>query len=145
FLLLEGDGTKLTILGLTASPLLTGIVLIPRALGQAGGGPLTIPLTRRIGLAPTFALGMLLVSAGTLGLALWRSQTWMLLLELALLGIGFGAVVSVSGSVVTRTAHAGETSVATSINSVLRRVGGAIGAQVAVALLAAHTLARGAP
>jgi high-affinity nickel permease len=48
-----------------------------------------------------------------------------------------------SGSIVTLTADLGETSIANSINSVLRRVGGVIGTQVAAILLATITILRG--
>jgi MFS family permease len=142
FLLQGKTGSDLTAFGLAAGPLLTGLVLVPRALGQAVGGPATNPLSRGLGQVPTFAAGMALMTLGAAGLALWRTQLWMILVELAVLGLGFGLVVTVSGSVVTLTADVEETGVATSINSVLRRVGGGIGAQVGVALLAAITLGR---
>jgi predicted MFS family arabinose efflux permease len=129
-----------TLLGLAAGPLLTGIVFIPRGLGQSAGGLITNPLSRRLGVARTFALGMLFIAAASVGLALWREQVWQLLLELAGIGLGWGCATSMSGSIVTLTADPGETSIANSINSVLRRVGGVIGAQVAAILLATITL-----
>jgi MFS family permease len=143
FLLQGRTGSGLTAFGLAAGPLLTGLVLVPRALGQAVGGPATGPLSRRFGQVSTFAAGMVMMTAGLAALALWRADLWMILVELAVLGLGFGLVVSVMGSLVTLTADAAETSVATSINAVLRRVGGGVGAQVGVALLATITVGAG--
>ncbi len=142
--LLDADG-GLTALGLAAGPLLIGIVLIPRAVGQAVGGPASTPLIRRLGPGPAFACAMVCVAGGTLGLGLWRADFWNLLVELGAVGLGFGLAIAIAGSVVTLSADPRETSIATSINSVLRRVGGAIGAQVAAALLAAITIGGGKP
>ena len=135
------DATRLV--GLSAGPLLTGLVLLPRAFGQAFGGPVTGPLTRWIGQAPTFAAGMALMAAGAGGLALWRAELWHILVELAALGVGFGLSVSVSGAIVTRAVARGETGIATAITSVLRRLGGGVGAQVGAALITAITLSAG--
>jgi hypothetical protein len=67
------------------------------------------------------------------------------LLELAGIGLGWGIATSTSGSIVTLAAAPGEAGIANSINSVLRRVGGVIGAQVAAILLATITLGNGGP
>jgi MFS family permease len=88
---------------------------------------------------------MLLVSAGAFALAFFRSDLWVMLVELLVLGVGFGTTVSLSGSIVALAAPVGETGVATAITSVLRRAGGAVGAQVSVALLALIALPDGSP
>jgi EmrB/QacA subfamily drug resistance transporter len=138
--LLQDRGEPTTLLGLAAGPLLTGIVMMPRALGQSIGGPITAPLERRLGPVRAFAMGMLLIVLAVLGLAVWRSQLWMIMLELSVLGIGFSLSVTMASSIVTLAADAAESGVAASINSVLRRLGGGIGAQIATALLATITL-----
>lgn len=135
FLLQSRVGSHLVAFGLSAGPLLTGVVLIPRALGQSFGGPVATPISRRLGQVWAFTGGMVLITVALVGLACLRSALWMVVVELALLGIGFGVAITVMGSIITLTADVAETSVATSINSVLRRVGGAIGAQLGVALL----------
>jgi MFS family permease len=139
--LLQGQSGATRLLGLAAGPLLTGIVLIPRALGQSVGGPLTGPLERRMGVARAFAAGMMLIVLAVLGLAFWRGQIWMMMIELGLLGLGFAVALSMGSGIVTMAADATESGIAASINSVLRRVGGGIGAQVATAILATVTLA----
>lgn len=139
--LLEGEGTAAptTAFGLAAGPLLIGVVLLPRALGQSVGGPVTGPLARLLGPAPAFAAGLATVAGSVFGMALWRGEAWMLLTELGGLGAGFGLTIGMGGSIVTLAASPAEASIATSINSVLRRVGGGIGAQVAAAILATVT------
>lgn len=140
FLLEEtAAGPARTGFGLAAGPLLAGIVLLPRALGQSVGGPMTGPLSRHLGPVAVFALGLLAQAVSTLGMALWRGQTWMLMLELGGLGLGFGISISAAGSIVA-LATVAQSGIATALNSVLRRVGGAVGAQIATALLTTITL-----
>lgn len=138
-------GTIFAAAGLGAGPLLTGLALLPRALGQAVGAPLTGPLARAFGPGRAFAGGMVLVTAAAAGLAFWRSHLWMILIELAALGVGFGLAISLSGTIVALAARPGETAIATSITSVLRRAGGGVGGQISIAILAAIALPNGNP
>jgi MFS family permease len=145
--LLENGGTSdpLSAPGLVVGPLLVGLVLLPRAIGQTVGSPLTGPLARRLGHGRVFASGMVLVSVGAFCLAFFRENLWAVVGELVVLGVGFGTTVSLSGGIVALAAPAGETGVASAITSVLRRAGGAVGAQVSIALLAVITLRNGTP
>ncbi len=131
--------------GLAAGPLLIGIALTPRAIGQSIFSPLTGPLVRLFGHRAVFAGGTGLAALATLALAVFRSQLWMVMVELGALGVGFGLTISLSGSIVALAAEPGQTGIATSINSVLRRAGGAVGAQVSIAILALLTLPDGGP
>lgn len=141
--LLERSGHSVALFGLAAGPLLTGLVMVPRALGQSIGGPITGPLAHLLGTARAFALGMLLIVLAVLGLAFWRDELWMMMIELAVLGLGFSISLGMGSAIVTMAADATESGIAASINSVMRRVGGGIGAQVATALLATVTVAGG--
>lgn len=133
----------LTAFGISAGPLLTGIILIPRALGQSVGGPISGPLAQRITPAVVLSIGMLVQSAGAVGLAFWRSHAWMLLTELAAVGIGFGVAISAAASIVTLAARGSQSGTASSLNSVLRRFGGGIGAQSLTAIIASITTRSG--
>jgi MFS family permease len=145
--LLENGGAEdpLDGMGLVVGPFLIGLVLLPRAVGQTIGSTVTGPLAGRIGRGRVFAGGMLLVAAAAFALAFYRTNLWVVLVELVVLGLGFGTTVSLSGSIVALAAPAGETGVATAITSVLRRAGGAVGAQVSIALLAVIALPNGHP
>lgn len=140
FLLQSRTGSHLTALGLTAGPLLTGLVLMPRALGQSVGGPAMGRLAGRIGQVPACVTGMGLMALGLAGLAVLRPNLWWIVAEMVVVGVGFGLAIGVMGSLVTLSVDVSETGVATSINSVVRRVGGAVGAQLGVALLATFTV-----
>lgn len=133
--LIESSGTELGLLGLTAGPLLTGFVLLPRALGQSFAGPITGFAFRQIGQRKAFALGTALLAGGAAGLAATRSSLWVVFFEVGALGVGFGLVISVSGVIVTWAVRSSDTGIATSLNAVLRRVGGGIGAQISAAVL----------
>lgn len=141
FLLQSRTGAHLTAFGLTAGPLLTGLVLMPRALGQSIGGPGTGWFVRRFGQGPTLMAGLVAMTVGLTGLAFARENLAVIIAELVVLGAGFGIAIAVMGSLVTLAVDASETAVANSINAVVRRVGGAVGAQVGVALLATFTIA----
>lgn len=145
--LLENGGAHdpLTGSALVVGPFLVGLVLLPRAVGQTISSTFTGPISRRVGLGRLFAAGMLLVCAATFSLAFFRTSLPAVLVELFALGLGFGTTVSLSGSIVALAAPAGETGVATAITSVLRRAGGAVGAQVSIALLALIVLPDGSP
>lgn len=129
--------------GLAAGPLVTGLILLPRALGQALAGPVVGPLLRRPGPATTFCGAMLLMAAGAVVLALARHDLLLVLAATAALGAGFGLSVGVSGTIITGAAAVRESGVATSMNAVLRRTGGGIGAQTSVALLGITGVASG--
>lgn len=145
--LLEGSGSRdpITGFGLAAGPLLTGLVLLPRALGQVVISPLADRMSRRVGDHWVFAGGLALMAVGSAGLALERGSLWIILPELAILGAGFGLSISIAGTIVTSSVDRADTGIATGINSVLRRVGGGVGAQVAAAFMASFTLADGTP
>ncbi len=145
--LLQDGGTHdpLTGTGLVAGPFVIGLVLLPRGLGQTLSSSTSGPVSNRVGERRLFAAGLLMAAAGAFGLAFFRTDLWVVLVELAVVGLGFGTTVSLSGSIVALAAPPGETGVATAITSVMRRAGGAVGAQVSIALLALLTLPNGSP
>lgn len=79
-------------------------MLMPCALGQAVAGAISGPIGHHIGTANFLAIGPLIHTAGAIALALWHGHIWALWLELAGLGVGFGAAISAAGS--NRCTHA---------------------------------------
>lgn len=53
-----------TVFGLSAGPLLTGIILLPRALGQAFAGPVSGAIIQRIGASTLLSLGLVAQATG---------------------------------------------------------------------------------
>jgi EmrB/QacA subfamily drug resistance transporter len=129
--------------GFGASAVASGLYLLPSALGQVVAGPLSGVVARRYGTTIPFTGGMLL-AAGCAGvLAVWHDEPWQVAGGVLLLGLGLGFAIGPAAAIVAQGVRATETGVATALNSVTRRVGGAIGGQVAAALLAAITVGGG--
>lgn len=137
---IQDPATPHAVFGLTGGALLTGLVLVPRALGQAIAGPVSGPIAQRIGAGWLMSLGLGIQTVSAVALALWHDDVWAMGISLAGLGIGFGTTVSTAGSIVTLSAPSGQTGTASSLNSVMRRFGGGIGAQVATVALAEVTV-----
>lgn len=122
-----------------------GLLLLPSAVGQLVGGPASGWLGRRLDPKLPFALGMGLVAAGAATLAAWHGTLWQVAVAMLVLGAGFGLALGPAGALIAQSVSATESGVASALNSVVRRVGGGVGAQIGGALLAAVTLRGGAP
>ena len=74
-----------------------------------------------------------------------ESSSWEVYLASTLLGIGIGLAFASLVNLIVEAVPRDQTGVATGMNTIVRTIGGAIGAQVAVSILSAHTLADGYP
>lgn len=135
--LVEGKGPY----GFGVSALGAGLYLLPSAIAQIAGGLASDRLAERTSPKAAFTLGMTLAAAAAAWLALLHDRPWEVLVGMALLGLGAGLGIAVASALITATAPSDETSIATALNSVVRRVGGGFGGQIAAALLAGVTLA----
>lgn len=119
----------------------SALLLLPGALVMLPAGPWGGVLGRRIGSRNALALGMAVTALGAGLLAAVHEEPWQLVVAYAIgaagVAVAFGAMPKLIADAVEPT----ETGVATGMNTVVRTVGSAIGAQVAVTLLAAQTLA----
>jgi MFS family permease len=122
---------------LRAGPILVGVYLLPSALGQVVAGPLAGRLTRRTSPATAYACGIALAALSAGGLGVWHSSPIAVMVGMGVLGAGIGLAIGVGSAVITASAPDTETGVATSLNAVLRRVGGSVGGQAGAAVLAA--------
>ncbi len=131
-------------LGLTTIQL--SLVLAPSAVGALCGGLVSARLVSVLGARHTVALGAgmgLVAYAGFVAL----SETTLEIL-LAMIPVGFGTGLSIAAIVdlLVLSADREETGVSTALNSVIRAVGAALGAQIAVAIFTAgRQLAPGVP
>ena len=126
--------------GFGASALETGLYLLPSAAGQVLAGPVSGLLARRRGPKLPFAAGMALAAASAGLLAVWHDRPWQVVAGMLLLGLGIGFSIGPASALVARAVRSTESGIATALNSVTRRVGGAVGGQAAAALLAALTV-----
>lgn len=131
--------------GLGVGAIGAGLLLLPSGVGQLLGGPVSGMVGRRRG-GPklSFVVGMALTTAGAASLAAWHGRWWEVAIALFVLGWGFGLAMGPAGALIAQSVSATESGVATALNSVVRRVGGGVGAQVGGALLAAVTVGGGA-
>ena len=126
--------------GFGANAIETGLLLLPSALGQLVAGPFSGTLARRFSQRAALAAGLVAIAAGATGLALAHATPAQVGLGTLVVGIGLGLAIGPAATLVAEGVRATETGVATSLNSVTRRIGGAVGGQVAAALLAAFAL-----
>ena len=138
---LPADARPLVDYGFDATVTGSALLLLPGALVMLPAGPWGGVLGRRIGSRNALVLGMAVTALGAGLLAGVHEEPWQLVVAYAIgaagVAIAFGAMPKLIADAVAPT----ETGVATGMNTVVRTVGSAIGAQVAVTLLAAQTIA----
>ena len=138
---LPADVRPLIDYGFGASVTGSALLLLPGALVMLPAGPWGGVLGRRIGSRNALALGMAVTALGAGLLAAVHDEPWQLVVGYAIgaggVAVAFGAMPKLIADAVEPT----ETGVATGMNTVVRTVGSAIGAQVAVTLLAVQTIA----
>ncbi|MGD9694194.1 MAG: MFS transporter [Thermoleophilia bacterium] len=137
---LPDDVASLVTYGFGASVTVSALYLIPGALVMLPAGPYGGILGRRIGFRYALAIGLAVTAAGSALLAGMHDEPWQLMLGYAIgaggVAIAFGAMPKLISDAVAPT----ETGIATGMNTVVRTVGSAIGAQAAITLLATDTI-----
>jgi EmrB/QacA subfamily drug resistance transporter len=137
---LAADTARLVDYGFNASATKAGLYLLPSSVTLLFAGPAAGVIGRRIGSKWPLAAGMLLSGISAVMLAFWNTETWQILVALAVLGIGVGFAFAAMATLITEAVRATETGVATGMNTVMRTVGGVIGGEVGAAILTAHLI-----
>lgn len=127
--------------GFGASVTVSALYLVPGALVMLPAGPWGGVLGRRIGFRYALAIGLVVTALGSMMLAVFHAAPWQLMVGYAVgaggVAVAFGAMPKLIADAVAPT----ETGIATGMNTVVRTVGSAIGAQVALTLIASDTIA----
>ncbi len=131
--------------GFDASITLSGLYLLPSALIMLGAGPLSGRLSGRHGSRLPLALGAGISSASYFWLAAFHDHGWQIIFGVALLGLGIGLAFAAMANLIVEAAPREYTGVASGINTIVRSIGAAVGAQVAASLLTASAGANGIP
>lgn len=122
--------------GFGADTSLIGLYLLPSAIGQLLAGPAATRLQRSGSPRRPLALGLTAMAAALVGFAVIRDQSVVGFLAAAfVLGCGAGLCISSSSTLVTLGTQPENASVATALNSTVRRVGGGIGSQAGAGIL----------
>jgi EmrB/QacA subfamily drug resistance transporter len=118
-----------------------GLVLLPGALVMLFAGPIAGRLERRIGAKLPLCIGCVAISVTYFWFAALHAHEWQLYVGSAFLGVGLGFGLAAMATLVVQAVPQRQTGIATAINMILRSVGGAVGAQLAAAILAGSAAA----
>jgi MFS family permease len=131
--------------GFGASPVGSGLFLLPMTVALALGGSLVGPLERRIGARALLMIGNAFTACAFLLLTFARGHAFEVYLASGLLGAGVGLSMAALAALIVSAVAQTETGAAAGVNNVARTLGGAIGGQLAAALLAAGAGIGGLP
>ncbi len=121
-----------------------GLFLLPSTIAMLLVGQFTGRLERRFGSKPPLVAGIVFCATAFLLLGLARAEHWEVYVASTLLGLGIGLSFAAMANLIVENVRQDQTGVATGMNTVMRTLGGAFGAQVAGTLLAGQ-LAAGRP
>lgn len=117
-----------------------GLVMLPSALAMLIAGPLGGILGGRIGFRRVLMIGALLASASFALLAVAHSQVWQFIIGGVLMGFGISFAFASMANLIVAAVPARDVGIATGINTISRTMGGAFGAALVTALLAAEKI-----
>jgi EmrB/QacA subfamily drug resistance transporter len=126
--------------GFGASATLAGVYLLPSSIAMLFSGPLAGVAGSRFGPKWPLAGGLAIAGAAAALLAFAHDEPLNVLVASAGLGLGVGAAFAAMVSLVAANVDAREMGVATGMNTVVRIVGGVVGAQLGATLLTANTI-----
>jgi len=129
--------------GLSATE--AGLLLAPGGLASLLVAPLVGRIGERSGSKAPFLAGCLLVAGALLGLGLAHDTVGLVILWSCLVSVGSGAAFAAIPNLIVTAVSDRETGEATGVNTIMRNIGSAIGAQIAGSIIATHVLASGLP
>jgi EmrB/QacA subfamily drug resistance transporter len=130
--------------GFGASVSQAGLFLVPTTLALLLTSPISGRLSNVVGSKVPLVIGSTMTTVAFVVLAL-ASSRWEIYLAAALVGVGVGFAFASMANLIVEAVPPGKTGVATGMNTIVRTIGGAIGAEVATTVLAGHLLAGGEP
>jgi MFS family permease len=131
--------------GFADSVLTAGLFLVPATVGMVAIGPLAGVIERRWGSKVPLVAGSAISTIGFLVIAVSDSTPWHIYLATTLFGVGMGLAYAAMPNIIIDACPGEQTGAATSINTIMRVIGGAVGIQVCETLVAQQTSAAGLP
>ena len=122
-----------------------GLFMLPTATVQLIVGPLTGRIERRVGSRAQLITGMACVLGAYAALTLGHRLPGELVAATVVLGLGLGLGLGALGNLIVVAVPQAQTGVATAMNTVMRTLGGAFGAQLAAACLTGSSSLGGLP
>ncbi|MDI6105827.1 MFS transporter [Actinoplanes sp. NEAU-A12] len=118
-----------------ASPTVVGLAMLPTAIGNLLIMPIHRRLTARQGPRAALAAGIATAGLSYLALAIWHQTPAQVCLGILVMGAGIGLAFSAVGALVVEAVPSEQTGVSAAVNTVMRTVGGSLGAAVGGSVL----------
>ena len=130
--------------GFGASVSQAGLFLVPTTIAMLVFSPIGGRLSNVVGSKVPLVAGAAVTALSFVVLAT-ASARWEVYVASALLGIGVGFAFASLANLIVEAVRPDQTGIASGMNTIVRTIGGAIGAEIAASILAADALASGYP
>jgi EmrB/QacA subfamily drug resistance transporter len=130
--------------GYSASVTQAGLYLLPTTIMLLIFSPIGGRLGQSAGPKVPLVIGAIVTTISLFVLAA-ANASWEIYLGAGLMGMGVGFAFAASANLIVQAVRPDQTGVASGMNTIVRTIGGAIGAEVAATILAANTLESGWP
>lgn len=137
---LSPDAARLVDYGFGASVTVAGLILIPGTLLGLPASSAVGRVESRLGPRAPLALGLAVSAVGGASMALFHAREWQAVVAYGVIGTGFGFAMAALPKLIHDVTLPHVIATANGINTVARTVGGAVGSQVAAAVLASRTI-----
>jgi MFS family permease len=131
--------------GFGATVTQAGLFLLPSSAVMLFAGPGAGWLGARFGSRLPLLIGIVLVMAGFVQLAVLHDAHWHIYLNSVITGAGIGLSFAAMAALIVEAVPQSQTGVASGMNTIMRSVGGALGAQIAASIVGAHAGSGGFP
>jgi EmrB/QacA subfamily drug resistance transporter len=131
--------------GFGASVTQAGLFLLPSSAVMLFAGPFSGWLGARFGSRTPVLIGIALVASGFVQLAVLHDAPWHIYLNSLITGAGIGLSFAAMATLIVDAVPQTQTGIATGMNTIMRSVGGALGAQISASIVGAHPGAAGLP
>lgn len=127
--------------GFGASVTEAGLFMLPSSAVMLLAAPLSGWLGTRVGSRIPVLLGTAAGVASFAWLAVAHEHVWQMVFGLGLLGMAIGLSLAALANLVVEAVEPTRTGVATGMNTIMRMIGGSLGAQVSASVVGAHVVA----
>jgi len=125
--------------GFGASPVAVGLFFVPSSIAMVVAGPVAGAIGQRRGPEVPLRIGVALVACALALFAVAHDERWTIYVWMTLLGVGIACSFAALGALVIANSPPAQTGAATGMNTIMRTIGGAFGAQVSAAIISANT------
>ncbi len=124
--------------GYGASPVQSGLYLLPSTVGMFLVGFGAGWIARRFGSKPAVIAGSAVTAMSFAFITFAHDHPYDMLISTAMLGVGIGLAFAALGNLIVEAVPPHQTGAAGGMNTVMRTIGGALGGQLAATFIAAH-------